>query len=108
MASNDYSTETVLKCCRVESHRGGREISKQRAGGVNYNGLSLRCIAAFCILLLEFRLVYSEVEHCDFDCLYPRRPESEELFNRVGHHERSATLKETMDKLNVSYNHLST
>ena len=39
--------------------------------------------------------------HCDPDCLYPRRPETEELFNNLGHHEASATLAVTMAKLDV-------
>ena len=99
MASHDYHMKSELNRSRGKSHVGGQKIEKQNI--LNYNGSSLRWRTAFCILLLEFQLVYSEVDHCDFDCLYPRRPETEELFNRVGHHERSASLKETMDKVNV-------
>ena len=40
-------------------------------------------------------------ENCDFDCLYPRRPETEEIFNKLGHHERTADIKEMMEKLQV-------
>ena len=41
--------------------------------------------------------------NCDYDCLYPRRPQTEELFNQVGHHERSVDLPEMMRKLQVLY-----
>jgi hypothetical protein len=53
------------------------------------------------ILLLNILNVSAEVSHCDYDCLYPRRPETEAQFNSVGHHERSSSLKEMMDKINV-------
>ena len=86
----------------VDRREEGCYVNEQHVGVVNLTGSSFRLRAALCILLLEFRLVSSEVDHCDFDCMHPRRPETEELFNRIGHHERSASLKETMDKLNVS------
>ena len=40
-------------------------------------------------------------QHCDFNCLSPRRPQTEELFNKLGHHERTSNLQEMMEKLKV-------
>ena len=56
--------------------------------------------AVFVLLVNSFNALV-DCSHCDFDCLHPRRPETEALFNAIGHHERSANLKEMMDKLNV-------
>lgn len=39
--------------------------------------------------------------HCDVNCMSPRRPETEELFNKLGHHETSANLAVTIAKINV-------
>ena len=39
--------------------------------------------------------------NCDFNCLSPRRPQTEEMFNELGHHERTANLQEMMEKLQV-------
>ena len=39
--------------------------------------------------------------HCDPNCLDPRRPATEELFNSLGHHETSSSLAVTMAKLDV-------
>jgi hypothetical protein len=55
------------------------------------------------VILVNILNASGDVSHCDFNCLHPRRPETEALFNAVGHHERSTNLKEMMDKINVRF-----
>ena len=52
-------------------------------------------------LSVQYYVTGTEDNHCDPNCLNPRRPETEELFNRLGHHETSANLAVTIAKLNV-------
>jgi hypothetical protein len=61
------------------------------------------CSSKFSLFVLFVNILNAsgEVSHCDFNCMHPRRPETEALFNAVGHHERSADLKEMMDKIDV-------
>jgi hypothetical protein len=39
--------------------------------------------------------------NCDENCLHPRRPVTEELFNKLNHHERSTSLDDMFSKLKV-------
>lgn len=60
-----------------------------------------RCWMVLILIIMTTAIRSVGSENCDFDCLYPRRPETEEIFNKLGHHERTADIKEMMEKLQV-------
>ena len=58
-------------------------------------------------LSIPFFVIQAENHHCDLNCMDPRRPATEELFNALNHHERSETLAETLRKIDVRLTLLS-
>lgn len=59
----------------------------------------------FSLFIHYFVTGATQDNHCDTNCLNPRRPETEELFDKLGHHETSASLAVTMAKLDVRLYH---
>jgi hypothetical protein len=55
-------------------------------------------------LSIPLYVIQADVHHCDPNCMDPRRPATEELFNALNHHERSETLAETLRKIDVRLN----
>ena len=69
--------------------------SKQRS-------TSSRMFSALLFFLsIPLSVIQAENHHCDINCMDPRRPATEELFNALNHHERSETLAETFRKIDV-------